>query len=82
LEFTATSSNTLISLQGLSSDQYVGLDQVAVEPAKDAPAISAQVNGFVGAMAALGGGGMGALHSSVFESPRMMSLTRPRVAAS
>jgi hypothetical protein len=37
LEFTATSTKTLISFQGLSGDQYIGLDSVAVVAA-DAPA--------------------------------------------
>ncbi len=76
LEFTATSAKTLISIQGLSGDQYIGLDQVAVV------AVNGGVtSGFVSAMAALGAGAAGGVHSSAFQAPRMQTLVRPHAEA-
>jgi hypothetical protein len=84
LEFTATSSTTQISIQGLSGDQYIGLDQVAVSAVKEEPAISpsrGSVSAFVGAMAALGGFSAGAVHPSALEAPHIRALARPHAAA-
>jgi hypothetical protein len=65
LKFTATSTSTLISIQGLSGDQYIGLDNVAVNLVKkpagvSAPSVSA--SGFASAMASLDPGAGGAAH--------------------
>jgi hypothetical protein len=84
LEFTASSSKTLISIQGLSGDQYIGLDQVAVEAVKAEPAVSGpaiSTSGFASAMAAFGVGAAIGPHLSAFRAPHMPTLVSPHVAA-
>jgi hypothetical protein len=58
LVFTATSTSTVVSFQGLSGDQYIGLDAVAVTaaPAATPPRVvssAASAGVFAGAMATL-----------------------------
>ena len=76
LEFTATSTNTLISIQGLSGDQYIGLDDVAVKPATQSPSPS----GFVNAMAALHDGAGSVARTSGVAGDRMPTLVNPHTA--
>jgi len=82
-EFTATSKKTLISLQGLSGDQYIGLDSVAVNPVADSPRPAGGVASssvFVSAMAALHTGATAVGRPSDALEARMPVLVRPHTA--
>jgi hypothetical protein len=77
LTFTATATSTVISIQGLAGDQYIGLDNVAVQPVTAASAAGGSASGFASAMAALDTGAGGAVHPADIAPARAPALVRP-----